>query len=146
MEAVASVNKNTVVVVNSVGPIVMEAWINNANGESRSLIYRNPADPVSKVTAVVWAGLPGQEAGNSLVDVIYGAVNPSGRLPYTIGKAVTDYSAQVLYTTGTNIVQIPYTEGIFIDYRHFDAVSLVSFFVHSRGTKCFFLGCGYASL
>ena len=72
---------------------------------------------------MVWAGLPAQEAGNALVDIIYGAVNPSGRLPYTIGKAITDYSAQVLYTTGNNIVQIPYSEGIFIDYRHFDAVS-----------------------
>lgn len=46
----------------------------------------------------------------------------SGRLPYTIGKSITDYAAQVTMT-GSGIVPIPYTEGIFIDYRHFDNVS-----------------------
>ena len=53
--------------------------------------------------------------------MIYGAYNPSGRLPFTIGKAVTDYAAQIIYS-GSGIVQIPYNEGLFIDYRHFDAV------------------------
>ena len=50
------------------------------------------------------------------------ARHSSGRLPYTIGKAVTDYAAQVIYS-GSGIVPIPYNEGIFIDYRHFDNVS-----------------------
>ena len=45
----------------------------------------------------------------------------SGRLPFTIGKAVTDYAAQVIYS-GSGIVSIPYNEGLFIDYRHFDQV------------------------
>ncbi|KAA1468626.1 glycoside hydrolase family 3 protein [Dentipellis sp. KUC8613] len=107
VKQVASVNKNTIVVVNSVGPIVTEAWIDHPN-----------------VTALVWSGLPGQEAGNSLVDVLYGTYNPSGRLPYTIGKSVTDYSAQVLYVSNAGIVPINYTEGIFIDYRHFDAAGI----------------------
>ncbi|KLO13958.1 glycoside hydrolase family 3 protein [Schizopora paradoxa] len=109
VEAVATVNKNTVVVVNSVGPIIMENWINHPN-----------------VTAVVWSGLPGQEAGNGLTDVLFGAVNPSGRLPYTIGKSINDYSAVVDYTTttGSQILSIPYTEGIFIDYRHFDQANI----------------------
>ncbi len=49
----------------------------------------------------------------------------SGRLPYTIGKSITDYSAQITYT-GSGIVPIPYNEGLFIDYRHFDQVSLLS--------------------
>ncbi|KAI5121415.1 hypothetical protein M0805_003187 [Coniferiporia weirii] len=115
IEAVASVNENTIVVVNSVGPIIMEAWINNAN-----------------VSAVVLAGLPGQEAGNSLVDVVYGAVNPSGRIPYTIGKSITDYSAQVIYET-TSILQITYSEGIFIDYRHFDQAGIEPRFEYGFG-------------
>ena len=46
----------------------------------------------------------------------------SGRLPYTIGKKISDYSAQVDYTFSLGIVEIPYSEGLFIDYRHFDAV------------------------
>lgn len=72
------------------------------------------------------SGLPGQEAGNSLTDVLYGVVNPSGRLPYTIGKQIQDYAAAVDYTTttGNQILAIPYTEGTFIDYRHFDQVRL----------------------
>ncbi|KAF9457106.1 beta-glucosidase [Collybia nuda] len=100
---VASVNSRTVVVVNSVGPINMEAWINHVN-----------------VTAVVWSGLPGQEAGNSLADVLFGIYNPSGRLPYTIGKSVNDYSAKVIYSSSSSILQLPYSDGLFIDYRHFD--------------------------
>ena len=35
VEKVASVNNNTIVVVNSVGPIIMESWIENPNGENR---------------------------------------------------------------------------------------------------------------
>ena len=46
----------------------------------------------------------------------------SGRLPYTIAKSPSDYSAQVLYTSNVDIPQIPYSEGLFIDYKHFDAV------------------------
>ncbi|KAJ7237907.1 beta-glucosidase, partial [Mycena haematopus] len=114
--AVAAANKNTIVVVNSVGPINMEAWITNAN-----------------VTAVVWMGVPGQEAGNGLVDVLYGAYNPSGRLPYTIGKSVTDYSAQVDFNQAGSITPIPYTEGIFIDYRHFDQAGIAPRFEFGFG-------------
>ncbi|KAB5591869.1 hypothetical protein CTheo_4698 [Ceratobasidium theobromae] len=102
VQQVASVNPNTIVVVHSVGPIIMESWIDNPN-----------------VTAVLWAGLPGQESGNALVDVLYGAVNPSGRLPYTIAKQRSDYGVDVLYN-GTGVPDIPYSEGLFIDYRHFD--------------------------
>ncbi|KAM5538168.1 hypothetical protein V8D89_008055 [Ganoderma adspersum] len=106
VEQVASVNNNTIVVVNSVGPIIMDAWIENPN-----------------VTAVIWAGLPGQEAGNAITDILYGDVNPSGRIPFTIAKNETDYSARVTYT-GSGIVPINYTEGISIDYRHFDAANI----------------------
>ncbi|KAG8952575.1 hypothetical protein FRC03_012069 [Tulasnella sp. 419] len=96
--AVADANPNTVVVVHSVGQIIMEPWIEHPN-----------------IKAVVWAGLQGQEAGNSLVDVLYGKVNPSGKLAYTIAKKDSDYPAHV-----SNDLNIPYTEGLFIDYRHFD--------------------------
>ncbi|PIL26463.1 hypothetical protein GSI_12221 [Ganoderma sinense ZZ0214-1] len=105
ISAVAAVNPNTIVVVHSVGSVIVEPWIENPN-----------------VTAVLWAGLPGQESGNSLVDVLYGAVSPSGRLPYTIAKDPADYPAQL--TTGgseNETILIEYTEGLNVDYRHFDA-------------------------
>ncbi|KAK0456280.1 glycoside hydrolase family 3 protein [Armillaria borealis] len=104
VQTVASVNPNTIVAVNSVGPIIMENWIDNEN-----------------VTAVLWSGLPGQEAGNAVTDVLYGVYNPSGRLPYTIAHSASDYSAAVIYSSSSSILDIPYNEGLFVDYRHFDA-------------------------
>jgi beta-glucosidase len=95
VQAVASQNDNTIVVINSVGPLILEPWIDHPN-----------------VTAVVWAGLGGTETGNALVDVIYGAANPSGRLPYTIAKSPKDYPAQlVLGGNGEEILNITYSEG-----------------------------------
>jgi beta-glucosidase len=98
------VNNNTVVVVHSVGPMIMERWIDHPN-----------------ITAVLWAGLPGQESGNALVNVLYGDYNPSGRLPYTIAKKREDYSADIIYVNSSvpAIPQVDYTEGLDIDYRHF---------------------------
>jgi len=93
VQAVAAQNNNTIVIVNSVGPLIVEPWIDHPN-----------------VSAVVWAGLAGEEAGNSITDVLYGDWNPSGRLPYTIAKNVADYPAQIV-TQGSGIVAVPYTEG-----------------------------------
>ncbi|KAG8766910.1 hypothetical protein FRC12_006574 [Ceratobasidium sp. 428] len=107
IKAVAAVNKNTVVVAHSVGPLILEPWVDHPN-----------------VTAILWAGLPGQESGNSLVDVLYGMYNPSGKLPYTIARAPADYSAQVVYKDSSTQPQIPYSEGLFIDYRWFDAKNI----------------------
>ncbi|KAF8654787.1 hypothetical protein AX16_003442 [Volvariella volvacea WC 439] len=100
---VASENNNTIVVVHTVGALLVERWIDHPN-----------------VTAVLWAGLPGQESGNSITDILYGDWNPSARLPYTIAKRAEDYSAG-LVTLGGDILAIPYTEELNIDYRHFDA-------------------------
>jgi Glycosyl hydrolase family 3 C-terminal domain len=81
--------------VHSVGPMIVEPWIDHPN-----------------VTAVVWAGLGGTETGNALVDVLYGTVNPSGRLPYTIAKSTSDYPAQLILGGSDNeILDITYTEG-----------------------------------
>jgi len=60
---------------------------------------------------VLWAGLPGTEAGHSIADVLYGDWNPSGKLPYTIAKDASDYPAHLI--SGGNpsdIASIDYTE------------------------------------
>ncbi|BEI80764.1 hypothetical protein CcaverHIS002_0112930 [Cutaneotrichosporon cavernicola] len=102
VKTVAKNNKNTIVVVHSVGPMTMD-WIDHGN-----------------ITAVVWAGLPGQESGNALVDILYGDYNPSGRLPYTIAVKDEDYSARIEYLNTSNTeTDVNYTEGLYIDYRHF---------------------------
>jgi len=108
--AVAAQNKNTIVVVHSVGAIIVEPWIDHPN-----------------VTALIWAGVGGTETGNALVDILYGAVNPSARLPYTIAKSASDYPATVVTGTGTQpgASVINYSEGLFIDYRHFDQNNIV---------------------
>lgn len=98
---------NTIVVAHTPGPIIMEPWIENPN-----------------VTAVLMAGLPGQESGNSLVDVLYGAVNPSGKTPWTIGKQREDYGTDVMYVPDAPSPNLNFTEGLFIDYRHFDQAGI----------------------
>lgn len=87
------------------------------------------------------------QGGNALVDVLYGDWNPSGKLPYTIAKQASDYNVDIVTdsdpismcficasrTKGQRLsfllslsafVQVPYNEGLYIDYRHFDAVCL----------------------
>lgn len=77
INAVADANENTIVVVHSVGPVLMP-WADHPN-----------------VKAIVWPGLPGQESGNSLADILFGDINPSGRLPYTIARHEKDYPAEI---------------------------------------------------
>lgn len=99
--AVAALNKPTIVVVHSVGPLILETIL-----------------ALPSVVAVVWAGIPGQESGNALVDILYGSVSPSGKLPYTIAKAQADYGTAI--ASGTD----SYSEGLYIDYRHFDKAAI----------------------
>lgn len=70
----------------------------------------------------MFAHLPGQESGNAIVDVLLGTVDASGRLPYTVGKSLSDYGpgGQVLYTPNGAIPQQDFGEGLYIDYRYFD--------------------------
>ncbi|KAI9677786.1 MAG: hypothetical protein M1822_008098 [Bathelium mastoideum] len=107
IQQVAGNCSNTIVIIHAPGPILMEDWLDHPN-----------------VTAVLFAGLPGQESGNSLVDVLYGTVSPSGKLPWTIAKNRSDYGTDVLYQPNARVPQINFTEGLFIDYRHFDQAGI----------------------
>jgi beta-glucosidase len=103
---VAAACNNTIVVIHSVGPTLITEWYNNPN-----------------VTAIVWAGLPGQESGNSITDILYGKVNPAARSPFTWGSTRESYGTDLLYApnNGEGAPQVDFTEGVFIDYRSFDA-------------------------
>lgn len=96
---------NTVVVIHSVGPVLVDSFSNNTN-----------------VTAILWAGLPGQESGNAIADVLYGRVNPGGKLPFTIGSDASEYGPDLIYepTNNSSSPQDNFEEGVFIDYRAFD--------------------------
>lgn len=96
---------STVVVIHSVGPVILDKWIDHPS-----------------IKAVILANLPGEESGNAIADIITGVVNPSGKLPYTIGKSLKDYGpgGQILYVPNGIIPQQDFKEGLYIDYRHFD--------------------------
>ncbi|KAI9834899.1 MAG: hypothetical protein M1838_005456 [Thelocarpon superellum] len=95
----------TIVVIHAIGPVVVDRWIDSPG-----------------VHAVIMANLPGQESGNALMDVMFGDVNPSGKLPYTVGKSLSDYgeAGQIMYYPNAAIPQQHFDEGLYIDYRHFD--------------------------
>ncbi|KAK1754254.1 putative beta-glucosidase M [Echria macrotheca] len=114
----------TVVVVHSAGIRVVDAWIDHPN-----------------ITAVVFAGLPGQESGNSLVSVLYGDVNPSGRLPYTVARAESDYGALL---NSTMTADDDFTEGLYIDYRAFDRDGITPRFPFGHGLS--YTSFAYANL
>ncbi|KAF9692889.1 hypothetical protein EKO04_009060 [Ascochyta lentis] len=107
----AAICNNTVVVLHGAAPNTMP-WRNNPN-----------------VTAILAAHMPGQESGNSIADILWGDVDPSGRLPYTIANEETDYaknlinSTELVTTTDPNAWQADFVEGNLIDYKEFDALN-----------------------
>ena len=106
-----------VVIIHSVGPILMEEWID-----------------LDSVKAVLLAHLPGQEAGESLTDVLYGDYSPSGHLPYTIPRSESDYSSSVdLIDQPFGQIQDTYTEGLYIDYRHFEKANVTPRYPFGHG-------------
>ncbi|KAK7418938.1 hypothetical protein QQX98_003641 [Neonectria punicea] len=111
VENVAKRCQNTVVITHSAGITTMP-WADNEN-----------------VTAIIAAHLPGQESGNSIVDILWGNVNPSAKLPYSIPINETDYDIPIVNLTEAEVTspdswQADFTEGQFIDYRHLDAYSI----------------------
>lgn len=66
------------VFIHNAGIRLVDAWIDHPN-----------------VTAVMYAHLPGQDAGRALAKLIFGDVSPSGRLPYTVAKKASDYGSQL---------------------------------------------------
>ncbi|OLN87574.1 Beta-glucosidase cel3A [Colletotrichum chlorophyti] len=124
VRAVAAANKNVIVVVHSTGPIILESIVAQSN-----------------VKAIVWAGLGSQETGNALVDILWGATNPNGKLPYTIGKRPEDYGTAVIQGLEDN-----FSEDIYIDYRHFDQAKIQPRYEFGFGLcKCFDLAPSHLS-
>jgi len=117
VERVVAANPRTVVVVNAGSPAGLP-WSD-------------------KVAAVLYAFFPGQEFGNALADVLTGKSEPGGRLPFTLAARESDYPA--LSTLPDAIEQLPYSEGLFMGYRHFDEKEIEPRF-------CFGHGLGYARI
>ena len=96
--AIASANPHTIVVTNNGGPVEMP-WI-------------------GQVAAVVQAGIPGEMGGRALAALLFGDVNPSGKLVDTVGVRRRDYPDSHNFP-GKNY-QVTYAEGIYVGYRGFD--------------------------
>ena len=97
--AVAAANPRTVVVINAGSPVTMD-W-------------------VDRVPAALDVWYPGQECGNAVADVLFGDVNPCGKLPTTFPRRIEDTPAFVNYPGENGAVT--YGEGIFVGYRYYDA-------------------------
>lgn len=119
IEALAKVNPR-LVVVNVSGNAVAMPW-------------------VEKVPAIVQAWFLGSEAGNSIADVLFGKVNPSGKLPFTFPVALSDNGA---HATGSypgakradsDIVDLEYKEGILVGYRWHDTRKVKPLFAFGHG-------------
>lgn len=97
IEAVAEVQSNIVVVLHNGAPVEMP-WL-------------------SKVKAVAEAYLGGQAVGGAVVNVLYGRVNPSGRLAETFPVRINDTPCYLTY--GGEYDKSAYTEGVFVGYRYY---------------------------
>jgi beta-glucosidase len=97
----AAVNKNTIVVVNSGGAVDMNSWLDS-------------------VPALIAAWYPGQEGGTALAELLFGDVNPSGRLPVSFERKWEESPAHASYYTEAETNRIVYSEGVFTGYRGYE--------------------------
>ncbi len=97
------VNPNTAVVLYGGSPVEMNNWLGN-------------------VPAYIQAWYPGMEGGNALAEIIFGLVNPSGKLPVTFANSYKDYPAHSIgeYPGIDSVVH--YNEGIMVGYRYFASI------------------------
>jgi len=113
IRAVADVNKNVIVVLNNGTPVTMP-WL-------------------EQVPGVVEAWLPGMEGADALAAILFGDVNPSGKLPDTLGVRREDYPDFANFPGKGPDGAEKYEEGIFVGYRHFDKAKIEPLFPFGFG-------------
>ncbi len=116
--AVAAANPNTVVVLDTGGPMLMP-WLNNVKG-------------------VLQAWYPGQEDGNAIAALLFGDVNPSAKLPQTFPKAMKDLPTQTAQQfpgvdDSHGVPHATYSEGLKVGYRWYDAQGIAPLFPFGFG-------------
>ncbi|GAB4234344.1 MAG: hypothetical protein Kow00109_07370 [Acidobacteriota bacterium] len=108
IQQVSAVNPRTVVVIIAGSQVGMENWIGG-------------------VPAVLQAWYPGQEGGHAIADILFGRVNPSGKLPMTFVRRWEDHPAFGLYPGGI------YSDDIYVGYRYFDTFGVEPLFPFGHG-------------
>jgi len=112
IKAVAKAQPKTVVILNNGAPVAMNTWIDD-------------------VAAVLEAWMMGQAGGSAIADILFGKVNPSGKLAETFPIKVSDIPAYINWPGEAGKVR--YGEGIFIGYRYFDAKEMPVLFPFGYG-------------
>jgi len=100
IHAVAKVQSNTVVIINSGSAIAMQEWID-------------------EVSAVLEAWMMGQAGGGAIADVLFGNVNPSGKIAETFPLRINDTPAYLNWPGDAG--EVRYGEGIYVGYRYYEA-------------------------
>jgi beta-glucosidase len=123
IQAVAKVNRNTVVVFNAGAPVNVSRW-------------------VSQVPSVLDAWFGGQEMGHAIADVLFGDINPSGKLPFSF---INDFKESPAYGNypGEDL-HVKYAEGIYVGYRYFDKHNIAPQFPFGYGLS--YTNFGYSDL
>ena len=111
IEAVAAANPHTVVVLHNGSPVEMP-WIDRVQG-------------------VLEAYLCGQAVGTAVIRVLYGAVDPSGRLAETFPVKLEDNPSYLYYGGERNTAE--YREGVFVGYRYYDKKRMDVLFPFGHG-------------
>ncbi len=99
IRAVAAVNKKTIVILNAGDSVNLKQW-------------------VDQVPALLDAWYGGEEGGDAMADLLFGDVDPSGKLPFSFLRSLEDSPSYGNYP-GQNL-HVKYAEGIYVGYRYFD--------------------------
>jgi beta-glucosidase len=112
--AVAGANPHTVVVLENGGAQIMP-WLN-------------------AVSAVLEAWYPGQKGGEAIANILFGSVNPSGKLPITFPASVNDLPRPTISSSSTGTFNVDYSiDGINVGYKWFDSRGLTPLFPFGFG-------------
>jgi len=114
ISAVIKANPNTIVVLFGGGAIDISKW-------------------EGKAKAVLQVGYPGQEGGNALAEILFGDINPSGKLTYSWPKTLADAPAHKLGEYPGDSINIHYKDDIFVGYRYFDKYKVKPQFAFGHG-------------
>lgn len=113
IQELLKVNPRTVIVLMGGSPVEMGRWIKDAD-------------------TVVWNWYSGMEGGRALAEVLFGKVNPSGKLPETFYKKHTDCSAHAIGEFPGD-TKVHYGEGVFVGYRYNDTFQVEPEFCFGHG-------------
>jgi beta-glucosidase len=108
IETISAANKNTIVAITGGGGVDMHAW-------------------VDKVPALLHNWYPGQEGGQAMAEVVFGARSPEGHLPDSFERAWEDNPTHDSYyappTPAGQTPHVKYSEGVFVGYRYYTSLN-----------------------